>query len=718
MRKIYSFITFIIASIQILHASNMSVDVDGIWYFLHSTDSTAIVTFRGWTPIGDSYTGDIVVPSYVTYEDITYKVTSIGNSAFRGCDGLISVIIPNTVTSIGEAAFFECHNLVSVQIPNSVTSIAAMAFWRCTSLAYVRIPEGHINFSGEFIFADCNLISIKIHEGVTKLPYAIFGRNKHLTAVDLPSTINNMEAAIFQNCPSLKTIINRATEPLSSGNAVFHNLNKSYCTLYVPAESVELYKTANLWKDFKQILPISQAIEDSINFDKPQFSVTTLSSNQEWGLTFGDTTAYYLDTITINANSNYGYHFVHWRDGESQNQRDVLLIKDTMYEAVFDKNSYEIKPYVSPVGSGEITGHSLALYLDTVSLNAKSNYGYHFVQWSDGINDNPRTFILTQDTVFTAKFEKNPTILYNYDSNIGSIIGDTILADKAEGYITFLAKPNNGYHFVQWADGNKDNPRTIYLTQDTVFTAEFAQNPANHFTLITISDNPERGYTLGDTIAPAGSKVPISAVSNYGYYFSIWSDGYHKRERSIFLNENITITAYFEKNDYFIETIVDSAMGSILCVEQAQYLDTIEMAAIPKHGFRFAQWADGIINNPRTFILTKDTTFTAEFVGNNILFVQFFGYNAELLDRQFVEYGTSAVAPVAPEVYLYDFVGWDKDFSCIQTDLNIYAIYVPSKEDFDYVGREEIYHSKYLRDGQLFILRGDKTYTVTGQEIK
>ena len=123
-------------------ASETSVkNADGveIWYNFYSRTKTAEVTYKGESndTYDDEYTGNVVIPSKVTYEGEEYSVTEIGDRAFEDCRSLTSITIPEGVTKIGNSAFNECISLTSVTIPKSVTSIGDYAFYECSSLTSI-----------------------------------------------------------------------------------------------------------------------------------------------------------------------------------------------------------------------------------------------------------------------------------------------------------------------------------------------------------------------------------------------------------------------------------------------------------------------------------------------------------------------------------------------------------------------------------------------------
>ena len=87
------------------------------------------------------------------------SVTSIGDAAFSGCQGLTSITIPSSVKSIGMGAF-SSSGLESVDIPNGVTSIGDGAFSSCQKLTSVTIPKSVISI-GRCALSGCyNLTDI------------------------------------------------------------------------------------------------------------------------------------------------------------------------------------------------------------------------------------------------------------------------------------------------------------------------------------------------------------------------------------------------------------------------------------------------------------------------------------------------------------------------------------------------------------------------------
>ena len=105
---------------------------------------------------------------------IPNSVTSIGNHAFRWCSGLTSVTIGNSVTSIGEVAFSNCRSLTSVTIPNSVTIIGDHAFEDCNGLTFVTIGNS-VTSIGNYAFENCSgLTSVTISNSVISIGNSAF----------------------------------------------------------------------------------------------------------------------------------------------------------------------------------------------------------------------------------------------------------------------------------------------------------------------------------------------------------------------------------------------------------------------------------------------------------------------------------------------------------------------------------------------------------------
>ena len=147
-------------------------EIAGIYYSItDETNKTVEVTYRGSfsDDYSNEYTGDVVIPETVTYNSVTYSVTSIGHFAFSGCRSLTSIEIPNSVTGFGNYAFRYCRDLTSIEIPNSVTSIGSYAFEGCSGLTSIEIPNS-VTSIGDWAFDGCSgLTSIEIPNSVTSI---------------------------------------------------------------------------------------------------------------------------------------------------------------------------------------------------------------------------------------------------------------------------------------------------------------------------------------------------------------------------------------------------------------------------------------------------------------------------------------------------------------------------------------------------------------------
>ena len=245
-------------------------EAGGICYnILSEEDRTVEVTFKGtsYSVYPNEYTGSVVIPARVVYNNLTYSVTSIGNSTFRNCSSLTSIEIPNSVTSIGEGAFRGCTGLTSIEIPNSVTRIGGYAFYGsglrsieipnsvtnigdyafygCSGLTSIVIPNSvtsignwafhncyglksvefnaenctSMGYSSYPVFGNCTALStVTIGENVKKIPAYAFYKCSGLTSIEIPNSVTSIESWAFFYCTGLKTVINFSNLTFSRGS--------------------------------------------------------------------------------------------------------------------------------------------------------------------------------------------------------------------------------------------------------------------------------------------------------------------------------------------------------------------------------------------------------------------------------------------------------------------------------------------------------------------
>ena len=178
------------------------------------------------------------------------SVTSIEASAFSKCSSLTSVTIPDSVTTIKSSVFSNCSSLTSVTIPDSVTTIEHYTFKNCSNLTSIVIPNS-VTTVGTEVFYNCSsLTSVTIPDSVTSIGEKAFYECSSLTSVTIGSSLALIEDQAFYDCISLKSVYCKATTPPMGGYSMFSG-NASGRKIYVPMESVEAYKYAYPWSEYK-----------------------------------------------------------------------------------------------------------------------------------------------------------------------------------------------------------------------------------------------------------------------------------------------------------------------------------------------------------------------------------------------------------------------------------------------------------------------------------
>ena len=432
------------------------------------------------------------------------------------------------------------------------------------------IPNS-ITIIGDYAFLDCSfLASISIPNSVTSIGYAAFAYCSALTSLTIPKSVTNIREAAFYSCTSLNSV-SLPTSVTSIGEAAFHECS-SLISITIPKSvtTIEDYTFYNCSSLTSITIPnsVTSIKDEAFSYCSSLTSITIPNSVKS----IGGRAFYGCSSITSITLPNSVIHIGYGAFAYCSALSSVTSLSCT-----------------PPSCGNDVFYHTPSE--KTLVVQNIENYK-NVSPWSD----------------FTS-FEGILKIkLVTLDAEYGTAQIDQDVDCDSMAIISATA--NYGYHFKQWSDGNADNPRTIKLTQDTTLTAEFAPN---QYSLTTMANYAERGTVQGDTVADYLTEIQLSAIANYGYHFTQWGDGNTDNPRTISLTKNTNLVALFEKNQYTITTTCNAVQGTISGKQEAEYLDEVTLNVLPNVGWHFTQWTDGNTDNPRTFTLTQDTTFVAEF---------------------------------------------------------------------------------------------------------
>ena len=474
----------------------------------------------------------------LTTVTIGNSVTSIGNRAFYSCTSLTEVSIPNSVKTIEFRAFEGCTGLKTVTIGNSVTTIGESAFYSCTSLTEVSIPNS-VTSIGSSVFEDCSgLKTVTIGNSVTTIGESAFSHCTSLTEVSIPNSVTSIGSSVFEDCSGLKTVTigNSVT---TIGDGTFNGCT-SLKTVIWNARNVQDTFLSETWIP-KPPFPDSDRLTEFVFGEEVEYipaylcyqlaslkklvignSVTSIGNHAFFccsGLTevtipnsvtsigdyaFADCTGLTEIAIPNAVTTIEGYAFTRCTGLKTVTiGNSVTTIEDGAFNGCTQMESVTIGEKVESIGE--------SAFAKCNSLTAVTSKAVTPPQiWATTFDDYAMTLYVPagcKSKYAETKYWRNFTDIRETGVTLHTVTANA--TDETMGYVigageypqgstaTLVAVPFGQNYFVRWNDGNTDNPRTITVTGDMTFTAEFA--PAG--SAVETLENGERGiYATGRTL--------------------------------------------------------------------------------------------------------------------------------------------------------------------------------------------------------------------------
>ena len=393
-----------------------------------------------------AYRGEMPKNTSIVVKD---GVTSIGQYAFGNCKALSSITIPNSVTMIGVYAFFDCSGLTSVTIGNSVTSIGESVFYDCTGLTSIIvessntvydsrnncnaiietatntliqgckttiIPNSVTSIRGWAFYGCTGLISVIIGSSVTSIGDGAFYGCTGLTSLTIPNSVTSIGINAFNGCTNLTSITIPNSVTSIESDAFYGCTGLTSITIPNSITSIEsgifMYCTGLTSVTIPN--SVTRIGEGAFSDCKGLTSITIPDSVMRIGYNaFSDCTG--LTSIT-----------------------SLATTPPTINTDAFSDVSVDIPVHI-PCGTKEA-------YSAAKGWNLFTNYKEQ----------------LTAIVTITSQDESKGTITITKQAT-----------SCEDNECTFVATPKADYCFVQWSDGNTDNPRTIMVTEDITLTAKF-----------------------------------------------------------------------------------------------------------------------------------------------------------------------------------------------------------------------------------------------------
>lgn len=267
--------------------------------------------------------GDVVIPSTVTYNGKQYTVITIEESAFSSCDIMKTVTIPNSVISIGRKAFSSCSNLKKV-IWNarsaSTPGYYESPFSNCNRLTCFVFGKEVISIPDYLCYDLDSLNTIVISNSVMDIDNFAFQGCTQIESITIGEKVKWIGEWAFDRCKRLERVISKAVTPPSIWATTFDDYGMP---LYVPKGCKSKYAEAKYWRNFTDIR------------EATLYKVTANATDETMGYVTGAGEYPKGGTATLVAVPFGQNYFVRWNDGNTDNPRTITVTGDMTFTAEF-----------------------------------------------------------------------------------------------------------------------------------------------------------------------------------------------------------------------------------------------------------------------------------------------------------------------------------------------------------------------------------------------
>ncbi len=230
---------------------------NGLYYEVNDEENHTVTVYNN-----NEVSGNLVIPSTVDYEGVTYTVNRIGGWSFCW-QSITSLTVPSSVEVIEGGAFYGCTQLQEVSLPSTLKTLCDQSFAECNELSTLVIPSG-VELQGSPVYpwnatnviADqvvyygiVGLVSVpttttefELGDGYNTIGYYAFADCDKLTSVTLPISINTIYDYAFQNCTALTDIHYNVVEAPELPENVFDGVDKSKITIHTYSTAVDSFK--------------------------------------------------------------------------------------------------------------------------------------------------------------------------------------------------------------------------------------------------------------------------------------------------------------------------------------------------------------------------------------------------------------------------------------------------------------------------------------------